>query len=112
MQAVVLVQANALRKLSLKVLLTLLTPICASTVVHVPMFAPVKQFTRNKRLKNEKRRLFFKGRFFLSCRDAVARLYKINYNASLQINYGTFLQKNHKIIHFSGKIRTFALLLR
>lgn len=62
-QAVVLVQANALRKLSLKVLLTLLTPICASTVVHVPMFAPVKQFTRNKRLKNEKKRLF-QGPFF------------------------------------------------
>ena len=65
MQAVVLVQANALRKLSLKVLLTLLTPICASTVVHVPMFAPVKQFTRNNRSKEKTKTALGKEPFFV-----------------------------------------------
>ena len=53
MQAVVLVQANALRKLFPKVLPIQSTLIYASIAVHAQMFAPVKQFTRNNRSKTK-----------------------------------------------------------
>jgi hypothetical protein len=63
-QAAVLVQANAPRKLFLKVLPIQSIPTCASIAVHAQTFAPVKQFTRNNRSKEKTKTALFSGAVF------------------------------------------------